>query len=97
MRVRQRVFSVGDPADALYFVVAGRCALWVPQRAAQPLRLMSFGAGALFGEMALLDGHRRSSDAVADTAVEMLVLTRPVFDSLALTQAELHAARSRGG
>ena len=96
VRARQRVFSVGDPGDALYFVAVGRCTLWVPQHGTAPLRLMNFGPGALFGEMALLDGHRRSSDAVADTAGELLVLTRPVFDSLALTEPELHAAINRG-
>jgi CRP-like cAMP-binding protein len=68
----------------------------VPQRGSGPLRLLSFGPGLTFGEMALLDGQRRSADAVADTDGEVAQLSRAGFDDLAVADPPLYAAVTRG-
>jgi CRP-like cAMP-binding protein len=41
--------------------------------------LALLGSGDVFGELALLDGERRSADAVVQAAGELLVLDRSVF------------------
>ena len=40
------------------------------------------GPGALFGELALLDGDTRTATVVAETDLRLLVLSRPEFSSL---------------
>jgi sulfate permease, SulP family len=92
----ESLFAAGDVGDALYLVIRGRFTLWVPQRGAGPLRLLSFGPGLMFGEMALLDGQRRSADAVADTDGEVAQLSRAVFEELAVGNPSLYAAVTRG-
>lgn len=50
--------------------------------------LATLGPGALFGELALLDGGRRTATVVADAEVRLLVLSSREFSSL------LHSAPS---
>ena len=70
----------GEPADAFYVVLDGKARVEVPGR---PVEL---AAGDFFGEMALIDGERRS--ATVTTLSEVLVLTVPRARFLALLEAE---------
>jgi CRP-like cAMP-binding protein len=45
-------------------------------------RLAHLGPGSFFGEMALLDGGKRSATVVTDTAVEVFVLSEREFADL---------------
>ncbi|MEO6409542.1 MAG: SulP family inorganic anion transporter [Burkholderiaceae bacterium] len=90
------LFRRGDSGDALYAVRHGRMALRIERGGAAPLRLLSFGPGVIFGEMALLDGRPRSADAVAEIDTELITLSREQFDALAGTEPVLHAAALRG-
>jgi CRP/FNR family transcriptional regulator, cyclic AMP receptor protein len=47
------------------------------------LKIATLGRGSFFGEMALLDGKERTATVVADTDVQLLVLSRTEFRSLA--------------
>ena len=47
--------------------------------------LARLGPGSFFGELALLDGGRRTATVVADTAMALLVLTRSEFTALQYT------------
>jgi glutaminase len=64
----------GDPADSLYFVLSGQVSVNLPLGYRKVGRLSTISAGAAIGEMAMLDGGRRSADIIADTAVICLVL-----------------------
>ncbi len=59
------IFAEGDDADSLYFVISGRVSVHLAV-GDQPLRLVTLGAGAAFGEMATLDGGTRSTTVTAD-------------------------------
>jgi SulP family sulfate permease len=92
----QKLFAQGDEGQALYVVVQGRVTLRVGRGRQGTLRLLTFGPGLMFGEMALLDGHLRSTDAIADEDGEVARLTRADLDDLATTDAALHTAVLRG-
>jgi SulP family sulfate permease len=96
-REGERIFRTGDPGDSLYLVRVGRVRLVVPgQRpslaapaagapgaAGRELMLGVFGRGDVVGELAFIDGRRRSADAVACVETELYQLTREAFEAAA--------------
>ena len=85
------LFRAGDVGDALYFVRSGRITLWVDSTPRGRLRILTFGAGGVFGEMALLDGQARSTHAEADTDCTLQTLSSDQLAALALDDPTLHA------
>jgi SulP family sulfate permease len=84
----ERVFQTGDPGDSMYFVRLGRVRLAVGGQggdgtAARNLQLGVFGRGDVIGELAFVDGRRRSADALACARTELYRLTRAGFDAAA--------------
>jgi CRP-like cAMP-binding protein len=73
------IFRRGDAGDGLYGVIEGRVVVTVESAAGKELILNTFGTGALFGEIALLDGKGRSATAVAREASTLLFLARAAF------------------
>ena len=72
----QTLFQKGDPGDALYGVRRGQVGIEIGTRAGSRVTLNTLGAGDLFGEIALLDGHERTADAVASEPTELFALRR---------------------
>jgi glutaminase len=75
------VFSEGDPADRMFFLLSGRVSVQLAV-GDHTRRLASIGPGAAFGEMALLDEGRRSSTVVADEDVVCRALSRHALTDL---------------
>lgn len=74
------VFREGDDADAIFFVVSGSLSAQVAMPGdGRPRRLQGMGPGVAFGELALVDGGRRSADVVA---AEPSTIHRLGFDRL---------------
>ena len=69
----QRLIRAGDKADTAYFVSSGEVEVTVLGR---KVRL---GAGAFFGEMALLTGERRSADVTALDFAKFLSINQADF------------------
>lgn len=82
------LFRRGDPGDSLYVVTAGDITLEMQKgdESKSMLRLATYTPGVIFGEMAFLQGGKRSADARAETDVELYELRR---DDLAIL--ELHS------
>jgi CRP-like cAMP-binding protein len=78
----ETLFLKGDPGDALYGVRRGQIVIATTTRAGRQLTLNILGPGDLFGEIALLDGHPRSADAVASGPSELFVIRRADFQDL---------------
>jgi voltage-gated potassium channel len=76
----------GEPGDCMYFVVSGEIEIRIPPK---PVRL---GAGAFFGEIALITGEPRTATVVASRSSVMLVLHVTDFRHLAARRPELMAA-----
>lgn len=70
----ERVCREGDSADRVYFLKKGRVSASLRLDSKHDHRLGAYAAGWVFGESAFFEGHRRTADIVADTAVELLVL-----------------------
>jgi len=89
----ETLFHVGDPGDALYVVASGNIKITLPpEDGSEPAILTTIGPGGFFGELALLDGGRRSATAVALDAVTTLILRRDSLDRLVDDQPELRRA-----
>ena len=73
------VFYQGDPGLSLCIVQSGRVKLALTSAEGREMIIDLFGAGDVFGELALLDGEPRSADAVATEPSELLLLERDEF------------------
>lgn len=77
-----RVFHEGDSSDACYIVRDGTFRVTRQHTDGRAITLATLGPGELFGELAMLDGDRRSASAEALTDGELLAL--PAGDVRAL-------------
>lgn len=75
------VFREGAAGDELYIIARGSASV-KRGLAAGEQRLVTFSAGTVFGEMALLDRDTRSATVQADEALECLVLERPAYQRI---------------
>ena len=75
------VFREGDPGNDLYVIAQGTASV---RRADGPrsTRLVTFGEGTVFGEMALLDARPRSASVQADGVLVCYVMPRKAFDEI---------------
>lgn len=74
------LFEKGDPADALYCVIAGKIRIATTSGTGKQIVLNLIEAGSVFGEIALIDGEPRSAGATAAAPCRLLRLDRADFD-----------------
>ncbi len=84
-----RVIRTGDRGDSMFFIASGAVEVQLED---DEIRL---GAGAFFGEMALLTGARRTADVVAVDFCQLFVLDRRDFNLFMSRHPQLRAAVSR--
>ena len=82
----QCVFKTGDVGDELFLIRRGIVRIVLPLKNGGHHNLAAFGRGHFFGEMAFLDRHTRSADAVATTAVDLFVISRARFNEVSRSQ-----------
>ena len=74
------LFRAGDAGDAMYVIERGKVRICVQATDGHELTLAELGRGDFFGEMALLvDGQRRSANAVVAEESRLAVLSREHF------------------
>jgi CRP/FNR family transcriptional regulator, cyclic AMP receptor protein len=98
----KRIFAKGDPGTGLMGVLSGAVRISTDSAAGKEVVLNVIRAGEIFGEIALLDGHPRTADAVAMTDCELIVIDRREFiaflrmePNVALKIIEILCARLR--
>lgn len=69
-----RVFHEGDPGDACYIVNQGSARVIRQHSDGRVITLATLGPGAIFGELAMLDGEARSASVETLTDSELLAL-----------------------
>ncbi len=86
------IFSRGDEAKELYLVETGRVRLSILTAEGRELSLAHATDGGIFGEIAVLDGGRRSADATAISDVVALSLSRSALLSMMETNPRIAQA-----
>jgi len=73
------IFSKGDPGNSLFAVSSGTVKIGVSSSDGRDAIFNLIGVGEIFGEIALLDGHARTADAIATTDCILLMIDRREF------------------
>ncbi|MCV2359320.1 cyclic nucleotide-binding domain-containing protein [Paucibacter sp. TC2R-5] len=79
LKAGERLFSEGELGNGVYVLTRGSISIV----SGSGQRFMSFSAGTMLGELALLDGQGRSADAVADQDAELFLLTSQALSAMA--------------
>jgi CRP-like cAMP-binding protein len=83
------IFARGDPGICLFAVCSGTVKISTPSPTGRGAIFNLLSDGAVFGEIALLDGLPRTADATAITDCELMVIERRDFVPLILEQPEI--------
>src|SRR6267142_1318020 len=73
------LFRAGDKGDAMYLIESGRVRISVSDDDKKRIVLAELARGDFFGEMAIIDGHKRSADATIIEDARLAVLSRENF------------------
>ncbi len=79
---KQVIFHQGEPGREMFIVVSGRLMVSVTSEDGKELGFFIFHENDIFGELALLDGERRSATVTAIEPCELLVLHHRDFKRL---------------
>jgi len=96
------IFSKGNAGNSLFAVISGTVKISSSSAEGRSAILNLIGSGEVFGEVALLDGLSRTTDAIANSDCELFVIDRREFipfvrsqPALAMKFIELLCARVR--
>src|SRR6202521_220242 len=73
------LFRAGDVGDAMYLIESGRVRIAITDDDEKEIVLAELARGDFFGEMAIIDGKKRSADAVIAEDARLAVLSRENF------------------
>jgi len=73
------LFRAGDDGDAMYLIESGQVRIAVIDEDEKEIVLAELARGDFFGEMAIIDGKKRSADAVVTVDARLAVLSREDF------------------
>jgi len=73
------LFRTGDNGDAMYLIESGQVRIAVTDEDQKEIVLAELARGDFFGEMAIIDGKKRSADAVVAVDARLAVLSRENF------------------
>lgn len=97
-RVRWRTFLPGetlvdfeDPSRDVFFLVSGEVRILIRTRSGKEVILGEMKPGAVFGELAALDGVNRSANVSALTRGEVCVMSAPVFHEVVFSAPSVAA------
>jgi CRP/FNR family cyclic AMP-dependent transcriptional regulator len=81
-RMGETIFSEGDEGTFMCIVHEGRVSVIKTDINLTAVVMGTEGAGRAFGEMAVLDGERRSASCVAETDCVLLTLAKSAMNSM---------------
>jgi CRP-like cAMP-binding protein len=83
------ILNLKDHSSDVYFIISGRVRLAVHTPDGEDVIIGDLGPGQFFGEMAAIDGVKRSAKVTALTNVELSIMPAPIFKSLVLSSPEI--------
>lgn len=85
------IFKEGDDGTFMCIVHEGRVSIVKANQDDEPVVMASEGPGRALGEMAVLDGERRSATCVAETDCIFLTLSKEAMDKMLEEQPRVGA------
>jgi CRP/FNR family cyclic AMP-dependent transcriptional regulator len=91
------IFAQGDPADAVFAIIAGdgHVRIGSIDRNSKALMVEVFRAGEIFGEIGVIDGGSRTAAAVIDGMLRLVKIPATIFLDALATSPELGDALCR--
>ena len=83
------IFTKGEPGQSMFAVCGGTVKISVPSSEGKDAVFNFINEGGIFGEIALLDGHPRTADAIAITKCQLMMIDRRDFLPLLRSYPEL--------
>jgi CRP-like cAMP-binding protein len=74
------IFMQGDPGLGLYIIREGEIVIQRKTESGFIIHLADFKKGDFFGELAMVDGEKRSASAIAKTDAKISVIFKPDLD-----------------
>lgn len=74
------IFCEGDPGIGIYIIKEGEVEINITDVHKRVFTLATFSKGDFFGEIALIDGEKRSATAIAKTDAKLAVIFKPDLD-----------------
>lgn len=74
------VFYQGDPGIGLYIIREGEVSIIRENDRGDKIQLATFSKGDFFGELALVDGEKRSASAITKADCQLAVIFKPDLD-----------------
>jgi CRP-like cAMP-binding protein len=87
----ETIFNEGDDGTFMCIVYIGRVAIIKSDQNGREVIMAYESAGHTLGEMAVLDGERRSASCVAETDCILVTLSREAMDEMLDTQSRIGA------
>ncbi|MCX5806776.1 MAG: SLC26A/SulP transporter family protein [Proteobacteria bacterium] len=85
----EKVFSMGDQSDKIYFIRKGAVKIGLPLAGGTAHHLVTLSRGDFFGEMSFLDKGARSAEAVAVDEIMLYILSRNQFEKIVKAHPEI--------
>lgn len=76
----EHIFYQGDPGLGLYIIIEGTIQIEYFSPKGKKIVVAEFTQGDFFGELALLDGEKRSASAIALTDCKLAIIFKPDLD-----------------
>lgn len=73
------LLNEGDETDSLYIIFSGKVKAIINDEHGKEVILSIFGPGEYFGEIAFIDGERRSATIITREMTEVLIISSGVF------------------
>lgn len=91
MEKDEAIFQEGDIGSYMCIVSSGKVSVLKTNQDGENVGIATLQAGRAFGEMAVLDGERRSATCMAASECELLVLSKESLDRMLLDMPAIAA------
>jgi CRP/FNR family transcriptional regulator, cyclic AMP receptor protein len=83
------LINEGDETDSLYLICSGKVKAVINDEHGKEVILSIFGPGEYFGEIAFIDGERRSATIITREPTEVLIISSGVFRNILLSNPDI--------